>query len=86
MWDEDKNAKNLSKHKVDFLAAVEVFRDPFAVLHYDSEHSEQEERFSIIGIVRERFVLVVIFTDRDDLTRIISARRATQEEKNEYER
>ncbi|MGI2032427.1 BrnT family toxin [Rhizobium panacihumi] len=83
-WDEQKAASNLLKHRISFSAASEVFNDPNAI--------DSEERSMEYGEVRRRIVglgngifLAVIYTERSDMIRIISARRATRAERREYE-
>lgn len=85
-WDNEKNAINLRKHNLDFYAAAEVFRDECAVIQHDTNHSEEEERFKIVGYARGILIVAVIFTDRGNVTRIISARKATKKEVHYYER
>lgn len=81
-WDEEKAAKNLKKHKVSFEDAVYVFQDDNRIEFFDSEHSEQEDRYVAIGMVGS--VLFVVFTERRDVTRIISARKANFIERSYY--
>ena len=85
-WDSEKNAANLRKHHMDFIAAVEVFCDERAVIRHDVNHSGQEDRFKIVGRVRGVRIAAIIFTDRRAVTRIISARKATSAEVYDYER
>jgi len=84
-WDETKARSNLSKHKVSFAEAKTVFDDPLYVDFYDPDHSEDEERFLIIGQSQRGRILVVSYTERMDKTRLISAREATRREKDAYE-
>ena len=81
-WDSEKAAKNWKKHKIKFESAAMVFLDDYKIDVYDENHSENEDRFKIIGMVEK--VLVVIYTDREDRHRIISARQATKYERDEY--
>ena len=81
-WDEEKAAANLRKHGVDFRDAVAVFDDVFRIEWYDAEHSEEEDRYNTIGLVRD--VLFVVYTERGVRTRIISARKATPRERSAY--
>ena len=85
-WDSEKSAINLRKHGLDFYAATEVFRDERAVIRHDVSHSAEEERFKIVGCVRGFRIAAIIFTDRKNITRIISARKATSAEEHDYER
>ena|GEM_PF-252515 len=74
IWDSEKAEINWQKHKVRFETAVEVFLDENYIEDYDETHSDEEHRYKIIGLVEK--VLVVIYTERDDRNRIISARLA----------
>ena len=82
-WDADKDALNLKKHGVDFRDAVHVFYDVNRIEWFDSAHSDEEERYNTIGMVRE--VLFVVYTERRERTRIISARKATPRERRIYD-
>src|SRR5262245_6437369 len=84
-WDPEKAAGNLAKHGIAFQEAASVFGDPLAVTYYDPDHSEDEDRFITFGHSSQGRVLVVSHTDRDDRTRIISARQATRKERKQYE-
>ena len=81
-WDSEKAEKNFKKHKVKFQNAVLAFFDEYRLEYYDETHSDDEERFRIIGKVKE--VLVVIYTEREDKNRIISARPANKYEREDY--
>lgn len=85
-WDENKNAINQKKHKITFDEAASVFYDEEALIIDDPEHSEQEERFIILGTSKNANLLVVCHCYRSSETviRIISARRATKIETNQY--
>ena len=87
-WNPEKNEVNKSKHGVDFHEAETVFEDERAITIFDEEHSENEERFIIIGIsMKLREVTVChCYRNGDEVTRIISARRATRTETMLYER
>jgi uncharacterized DUF497 family protein len=85
-WDDAKAADNLRKHSVSFEEAVEVFYDPNAFDDYDSEHSDEEARFFIIGLSSRRLLYVVYVERAGDVMRIISARRANKIERKIYER
>lgn len=80
-WDEAKNAANYAKHGVTFEFATFVFSDPFALGGIDNRIDYGEERF--IGMV-EGVLVFVAYTERGDRVRIISARRATKHEQNDY--
>ena len=86
-WDENKNIKNIENHRVSFEQAVSVFCDDAAVIFQDVEHSNNEERFIIIGKSIFEQVLFVCYCERgkdefnEDILRIISARKATDKER-----
>ncbi len=82
-WDPAKAQVNLRKHRVTFDYATHVFWDPNRIERPDEGEHDGEERWQVIGRAEE-FVLVVVFTFRSDIVRIISARRATRDELIEY--
>jgi uncharacterized protein len=84
-WDPDKAIRNLAKHGVSFQEAATVFGDPLAMTYLDPDHSEDEDRFLTFGHSSNGRLLVVSHTDREDRTRIISARRMTRKERKAYE-
>ena len=81
-WDSEKAAINWKKHKIKFEDATLVFLDENKIDDYDELHSDDEERIKIIGRVKE--ILTVIYTERGDVNRIISARQATKREEALY--
>ena len=81
-WDENKNRINKVKHGVDFREAAKVFEDTFRLEEIDEAHSDEELRYITIGRVND--VLFVVYTERGDFTRLISARRATKRERVKY--
>lgn len=85
-WDPAKAASNLAKHKVSFEEAQSVFSDEDALLINDPDHSEQEDRFILLGMSSTPRLLVVVHCYRSDegVIRIISARRATRTERGQY--
>jgi len=85
-WDEAKAAANLKIHGVSFNEAVEVFFDPNAVEGFDAAHSNDENRFYIIGFSSRR-LLYVVYAEKlqGELIRIISARKAEDKKQKEYE-
>ena len=87
-WDRAKAAGNLKKHGVCFDEAQTVFYDDFAVQFLDENHSEDEERFFMLGMSTGANLLLVCHCEREtgELIRIISARRATQSESTFYGR
>jgi uncharacterized DUF497 family protein len=84
-WDPFKAAANARKHHVSFEEAASVFLDPAALTFLDPDHSVSEDRALTIGRSVRRRVLLVAHTERDDRIRIISARRATRREREQYE-
>ena len=80
-WDDVKAAQNWAKHGVSFEAARSVFSDPFAVEWVGGD--DPEMRFVILGMVEAR-LLFVVYTMRDDVTRLISARLALPHERRRY--
>jgi uncharacterized DUF497 family protein len=85
-WDKNKATKNLAKHKVSFEEAQSVFDDDFARLIPDPDHSEDEERFILLGLSCSLKVLVVVhcYKDEENIIRLISARKATKPESKMY--
>lgn len=84
-WDEEKAAANLAKHGVSFEEAKIVFDDPLYVDFYDPDHSFDEHRYIIIGESQQRRLLIVSYTERDNVVRLISAREVTGSERETYE-
>ena len=85
-WDENKNRINQSKHKISFEEAKTVFYDMEAIVIDDPEHSEEEERFIILGLSEKTKLLVVChcYRETETIIRIISARKATKTESKQY--
>jgi len=81
-WDDEKYQINFKKHGIRFETAVRVFLDKNLIDDYDFNHSNDEDRIKVIGKVEK--VLVVIYTERTDKFRIISARLANKKERNDY--
>jgi uncharacterized DUF497 family protein len=84
-WDENKAKSNLDKHGVSFDEATSVFDDPLFLTFLDTENSIHEQRFIIIGESTKGKLLVVSYTERQNHTRLISARPATRKERKAYE-
>ena len=84
-WDPRKARKNLAVHGVSFDEASTAFRDPLSVTVADPLHSEDEERFVLMGQSHRNRILVVVHTERGDRIRIISARVAKKKETKRYE-
>jgi uncharacterized DUF497 family protein len=85
-WGRKKAADNVQKHRITFGEAVTVFRDPLAFIFDDEAHSERELRELIIGYSSRNRLLIVSFTERNSIIRIISARKAEPDEQEAYER
>jgi len=85
-WDEKKARTNLQKHKVSFEEAKTVFVDENARLIDDPDHSDEEDRFIIIGLSSNLKILTVVhcYRDNDNIIRIISARKSTKNEEKQY--
>lgn len=83
-WDYRKADENFKKHGVAFDEAVTIFSDPMALTFFDTDHSENEERDRTYGISNKGHLLVVVHTERENIIRIISARKATRNEENIY--
>ena len=84
-WDRRKAATNLQKHRVSFNEARTVFNDALARIFDDSAHSTAERREIIIGHSLAGRLLIVLFTERGEAIRIISARPAIRRERLDYE-
>ena len=84
-WDEDKNKRNLKIHGIDFETAARVFADPHRLEKYDDSHSDDEDRYITIGEINgTAYIVMVVYTERGEVTRIISARKATSQERRAY--
>ncbi len=86
IWDDAKAKKNQRKHNVAFEEALTVFTDPNARMIFDTEHSTHEDRFLLLGISVALRMLVVChcFKEGNNVIRIISARKATKQEQQQY--
>ncbi len=85
-WDKTKAQTNENKHGVSFIEASEVFDDEHSSSVHDPDHSYGEERYLLFGISSKGNLLVVSYTERLNIIRIISARRMTRQERKAYER
>jgi uncharacterized DUF497 family protein len=85
-WDDDKAEENQRKHGVAFEEARSVFFDDQAIQFWDDSHSSQEDRFLMLGLSYKLRILLVVhcFRETDSIIRIISARKATQNEIKQY--
>lgn len=85
-WDDNKASSNKKKHDdLSFDEALEVFDDPFYLEKFDIENSSAEEdRYQVLGRIKNQLVVVVVYTPRNGKTRIISARYALSHERKVY--
>lgn len=84
-WDEVKTAENLRKHGVSFEEASTVFADENARLKHDPDHSQEEDRFILLGLSSKLRMLAVCHVYREEkIIRLISARKATRNERKQY--
>jgi uncharacterized DUF497 family protein len=88
IWDPVKERENIRKHRITFDEAKYVFRDDDGIRIFDDEHSEDEDRFILIGLGGKGRLLVVVhcFRNSDNEIRIISARKAVPNEIRQYTR
>jgi hypothetical protein len=84
-WDPNKAKENLEIHGVSFDEAGTAFRDTLSLAIYDPLHSEEEDRFVLLGNSYKDRLLVVVHTVRGDNIRLISARKASKKERKQYE-
>jgi len=84
-WDPKKAAKNLRKHGVSFNEAATVFGDSLGTTVPDPDHSVAEDRYITVGMSNRRRLVMVAHTEREEWSRIISARELTRAEKEAYE-
>jgi uncharacterized DUF497 family protein len=87
-WDEAKAAESLIKHGVSFEEGSSVFADENARLKHDPDHSQEEDRFILLGLSAKLRMLIVChaYRENDEAIRIISARKATPNERKQYGR
>ncbi len=88
IWDDSKSKLNLKKHGITFAESESVFLDEAARLITDPDHSEDEERFVLLGMSSKLNILIVVhvYRESDELIRLISARKATKTEQKKYKR
>ena len=84
-WDLAKAAANHTKHGVTFEEAQSVFDDPFYIDFYDPDHSDDGNRYLVVGRSVASRLLVISYTERNGKTRLISARPTTRQEQRDYE-
>ncbi len=82
-WDADKNRKNVEKHGIDFQTAKRIFDSPI-ITSRDKRKDYKEIRYVSIGIIDEIAIIVVVHTNREGRTRLISARPASRRERRIY--
>ena len=85
-WDRRKAVLNIKKHGVSFEDAATAFGDPLSVTIHDPKHSDDEDRFLLLGETQDKKLVVVAHTDRKDTIRLINARPATRQERKDYEK
>lgn len=83
-WDENKNTLNKSKHGIDFLTATAVFDDPYRLQEDSSKPEHGEVRIKTIGLMGSTLIVTVVYTNRKQQRRLISARRASKNEREKY--
>ena len=84
-WDPHKAARNVKLHGITFDEASSVFKDMLSLTIFDPKHSDEEDRFILIGNSASNRLLVIVHAERGDQIRLISARDATPKERNQYE-
>lgn len=85
-WDPNKARRNLAKHGVSFGDAATAFGDPLSLTIFDPDHSDDEDRFILLGLTSAGRLVVVAHVERGaGVVRIISARLATRRERRTYE-
>ena len=84
-WDDEKEKINIRKHGIDFTMATRVFEDENRLELYDEAHSDIEDRYITIGIIDgTAYIIAVVYTEREEAIRLISARKATERERRKY--
>lgn len=83
-WDDEKEKKNLAKHKIPFDFAARVFDDEYHITWLDTRFDYEEDRFITLGLIDSR-LFVVAHTQRGEKTRLISARKADRKENKVYD-
>jgi hypothetical protein len=85
-WDEYKNQTNQKKHGISFEEAETVFYDENAIQFWDDDHSETEDRFLLLGRSSKMRILLIVhcFQEQESVIRIISVRKATSKETQQY--
>jgi uncharacterized DUF497 family protein len=83
-WDPEKARRNVAKHGVSFEEAVTAFADPLSLTVFDPDHSDEEDRYLLLGVSSAARLLVIVHVDRGEAVRIVSARLATGLEQRSY--
>lgn len=81
-WDESKRILNLTKHGIDFVDAIKIFQDTARIELKSERHGEQ--RLQTIGMIEDITIILVVYIDRNEKKRLISARRASKKERDAY--
>lgn len=89
-WDENKNRTNIAKHGIDFEQVEVVFDDPFLLVFFDERQEYGEVREIAMGKMPlvtqgQSIIIIVVYTERNGITRLISARKANKKERRLYE-
>jgi len=84
-WDKNKAKRNIEIHRISFDEASTAFKDTLSLTIHDPLHSDEEDRFTLIGNSVKNRLLVIVHTERGDKIRIISTRKATKKERKQYE-
>ena len=84
-WNPEKERANIARHGISFAEATTVFADTLSRTIPDPDHSVGEHRCIIMGVSHRARLLVVVYTDDDEMVRIISARKAERKERLQYE-
>ena len=85
-WDQSKAVKNIKLHRVSFDEAATALRDVLSLTIHDPLHSDEEDRFILLGASHKNRLLIVVHVERGERVRIISARKATKKERGQYEK
>lgn len=83
-WDPEKAQRNIAKHGLSFEEAATAFGDPLSITRFDPDHSEDEDRFLLLGASHAGRLVVVSHTHRGGRVRVISARLASKRERRTY--
>ena len=84
-WDEGNLTKNYERHSVTWEEAENIFSNEPITIKDDDIHSTQEKRYSALGRTQKNRKLFVVFTERNNMIRIISARDMSKKERSAYE-